>query len=106
MSEPKHAIDLNGELAAYLTDPKRKIPKAHLKVVCKKGEEKVVKPEQCRYVGTTPYGCWCAKNTSMKETLDSIVTNSRGGARGDNCPGFGEIGDLSVGDDKPTSKGR
>ena len=87
-----HSVDISGNLALYLTDPKRKIPKAHLNTVCKKGKF----PDQCRYVATTPKGCWCAKATPIKVTLDGIVSKSKGGARGDNCPGFEGSGQFGV----------
>ena len=104
-----HSVDISGMLAPFLTDPKRKIPKAHLKSVCKKKilpAGTPVDPGQCRYVANTPFGCWCAKITPMKQTLDTIVAKSTGGARGDNCPGFEGIADFGVSESNPTSESR
>ncbi len=68
-----HTVDTDGSLAPHITDPRKEIPKAHLTAVCKKDQ-----PGMCRYVGTTPKFCFCAKHTPLKAVL------------GDNCPGLGQ----------------
>lgn len=76
----------DGTMAGFLTDAGRRITDAHLSAVCRKGRF----PEQCRYVATTPHGCWCAKLTPLRARLDAAVAGCSGGARGDNCPGLGD----------------
>lgn len=88
-------VDTQGELAGYICDPERTIPKAHVKAVCKKGEGL----SQCRYLGSTATKigdkiipvCVCAKLTPLKWKIDEVVSGCTGGSRGDNCPGLGEI---------------
>jgi len=80
------AVDLRGEFNEIFFDPERKIPKAHLERVCKKGEGQ----ETCRYIGLGPEGFVCVKNTKLARFLDERVANDQLKAQGDNCNGLGE----------------
>ena len=57
----------------------------HINSVCKIGQ----KENFCRYLVISPQGFECAKETSLKETLDSRIKNMN--AKGDNCNGYSQF---------------
>ena len=80
-------IDSEGFMDQFLTDKKRKIPKAHLISMC------LLTPRSkktCRYLCLTALGFICAKKTPMKVQLDDRVKNNTMNAQGDNCEGLGD----------------
>lgn len=78
------AIDIQGEMAEFFFDPKRKIPRAHLDLVCQKG-----KKGACRYIALVPTGYVCMKHTPMKNPIDEQISQGNMLAKGDNCEGLG-----------------
>lgn len=79
------AVD-DGGLAHFLGDPGRKIPDAHLKAVCKVGQNGL----GCRYMANTAIGWVCAKHTPIKERVDEAVAKGVFIRNlGDNCEGLG-----------------
>jgi hypothetical protein len=61
-------------------DKKLKIPSAHLTTVCKLGCGSAT----CKYIGLSVKGYFCAKNTKVREILDTQKMK----AQGNNCDGF------------------
>lgn len=81
-----HAVDFDGKMNDYISDPERKISKAHLESVCRTGKQE----KTCRYVGLGPNGFFCAKKTPIKSALDERAESGKSVARGDNCEGLGD----------------
>ncbi len=81
------AVDLQGTLNKYFSDPERKIPPAHLRSVCKYKHGH----ETCRYISLSVNGFTCVKKTPIKDALDERVKNNLMKAQGDNCEGLGNI---------------
>jgi len=78
------AIDTQGVLNDVMSDPARKIPKAHLNSVCKIH----CGSETCRYIGLGIYGYVCVKNSRMQTALDNLCDEQKLTATGDNCEGL------------------
>lgn len=81
-------VDSEDQLNDYFLDPGRKIPSAHLDVICK-----IRQKEACRYIAGIPtYGGFyvCMKKSPAKETIDIWVNTENFSAKADNCEGLGE----------------
>jgi len=79
------AVDLKGIMDEYLLDEDRKIDKEQLNNICKCYQ----KEKACKYIGLIPTGFVCARNTPLKDILDSRSKNNLMVAKGDNCEGLG-----------------
>ena len=84
-----YGVDFNNQLSEYLLDEKRKIPKAHLDIVCKIEQKK----ETCRYIALSKIGYVCMKKSPAKNKLDELVREDAMVAQSDNCEGLGDIHD-------------
>jgi len=82
-------VDDKDELNEYLLDLDRRIPAAHLDVVCKirQGEN------TCRYIAGVPTsgGFYaCMKKSPAKNRIDEWTNSENFSAKADNCEGLGE----------------
>ncbi len=82
-----YAVDFNDQLNEYLLDEKRKIPKAHLDVVCKIEQ----KEKTCRYIALSKIGHVCMKKSPAKLKLNQLVKENKMTAQADNCEGLGDL---------------
>jgi hypothetical protein len=81
-------VDSKNELSEYFLDPKRRIPSAHLKSVCK-----IRQKGACRYISGIPIegGFYiCTKKTPAKEKIDLWSQSENFSAKADNCEGLGD----------------
>ena len=79
-------IQIDQELKSLMNSPARKIDFDTLQKVCKirKGEK------GCRYIMFGPQGYVCMKHTKIKKAIDSLCSQEKMTAKGDNCDGLGE----------------
>jgi len=81
-------VDSKNQLNDYFLDPDRRIPSAHLDVVCK-----IRQKGACRYIaGVTAQGGFyvCMKKSPAKDRIDSWADTENFSAKADNCEGLGK----------------
>ena len=79
-----HAVDLQNIMNEYLNDKSKKIEEDKLNNICKCYK----KDKTCKYIGLTPYGFVCVKNTPLKKVLDDRSDKDLMVAKGNNCKGL------------------